>query len=1042
VGASLLIRYFGRDPDEETLPDPAAAVWQRHALSTLLATVPDPAASHMDWAFDYHVDSIRRAHERMGYVLFGYEYPWKLEVSNRLAGRPGAMLFRRVEQGWTELALVYLVGEVTSLGVDRAGLQEALREREILRRGAPCFREPFTLRLLGPTFSGSCPSLKAGMLEHGFEPGTVIEVISGAATSESNKVRLEHGSAELAIRYSTTLHTDETLLGALRSRVLKRLGLVEKEVAVLQESSTEYGQKGFEAAPDESGFLRVPFPMSLQSLRTAYGNKGVTGGDGRLPGRAKMSRIELDLLDAPRPLETPALTSTLSPDSIELLFDEVARALGQRRIRLVLLFATDVRDKLFLARELKRRLPDLQLATTESNVLYLEPELNRYLRGMIVLSTYPLLLRDPRWTPQSGFSEQLMFASEGAEGTFNATLVHIAERMGEETWRWLADYSIPVRAAAPEASGAAPQASVPPVWGTVVGAGAMLPLFVLDKEAISMARALEAPPPDGVPRAEKSPCTRAGEQRTVSVFLSLSTLMVLALLLCLVQVVPGYRTRWPSAFVLLHEGYSLGISLVGLAAILPALTVMAFSLLPWSGSAAAGLALVSLVSLVPLVPWVWRSRRTWGAHSSGRSELACQSSSELLALAFFLAMVVALLFAMIAFAGRLGSLARSGGGALFLHRAAEVEQGVTPLVPVFLVGLLVALWLQWLRNRVRCLADAEAFEETLSLLAPQSVRLQEVVGPLRERLRELFPRPLLCSFLLVLGVLGWWRLESSLERLVDPWLARLFEGVLGVAVLGGMLGACWAGLRLVRLWDAFKKLLHRLEDLVITLSFEELRKVLRVTANLSLWPSWHGTELHSLARVKWGELRRVLRPGALPPEVGEHRRKDMQVVAQALAALVRAVRGRAEGFGCDEESKVPEALCLARQVIALELLMYVEWVLRYFRHLCRFLVLGGLLGLALVGSYPFQPQNEFQWLALALFGLSLAVVVYLILALNRNATLSRLAGTEPGSISLDRALLSNVALFVVVPLTAVIGAKGGVIQDLLGKILPLLVTGF
>jgi uncharacterized membrane protein YeiH len=35
-----------------------------------------------------------------------------------------------------------------------------------------------------------------------------------------------------------------------------------------------------------------------------------------------------------------------------------------------------------------------------------------------------------------------------------------------------------------------------------------------------------------------------------------------------------------------------------------------------------------------------------------------------------------------------------------------------------------------------------------------------------------------------------------------------------------------------------------------------------------------------------------------------------------------------------------------------------------------------------------------------------------------------------------------VALFVVVPLTAVIGAKGGVIQDLLGKILPLLVTGF
>src|SRR5688572_31334887 len=39
------------------------------------------------------------------------------------------------------------------------------------------------------------------------------------------------------------------------------------------------------------------------------------------------------------------------------------------------LFATDVRDKLFLGREIAKRLPDVQLLTTEANLLHVRSEL-------------------------------------------------------------------------------------------------------------------------------------------------------------------------------------------------------------------------------------------------------------------------------------------------------------------------------------------------------------------------------------------------------------------------------------------------------------------------------------------------------------------------------------------------------------------------------------------------------------------------------------------------------------------------------------------
>src|SRR5206468_4837370 len=97
--------------------------WPCNASGTishaLIAVVPDPLDSHLDWAFDAALESIRRAFERAGYVPDRYWLPWRPELDTLpgaaataaalRARAPGVILFRSAEQ--TDLALVYLVGE-------------------------------------------------------------------------------------------------------------------------------------------------------------------------------------------------------------------------------------------------------------------------------------------------------------------------------------------------------------------------------------------------------------------------------------------------------------------------------------------------------------------------------------------------------------------------------------------------------------------------------------------------------------------------------------------------------------------------------------------------------------------------------------------------------------------------------------------------------------------------------------------------------------------------------------------------------------------
>jgi hypothetical protein len=116
--------------------------------------------------------------------------------------------------------------------------------------------------------------------------------------------------------------------------------------------------------------------------------------------------------------------------------------------------ATDVLDKLFLARELHRRLPHLKFYTFESNALYLQPDYQDAMRGMLVFSSYSLT------GDVTGSTTVDLFPSDAASGVYNATLIQLGH---ERLVRYDRGLGIPWNR------------PCPPVWVTVIGAGVVAP---------------------------------------------------------------------------------------------------------------------------------------------------------------------------------------------------------------------------------------------------------------------------------------------------------------------------------------------------------------------------------------------------------------------------------------------------------------------------------------------------------------------------------------------------------------------------------------
>jgi len=1096
VGERLLREHLGQGipPSGPSIP-----------LLLFVASLPDPQGSPLDWAFDAGLDSLRRAFERCGWVLVRHETWQGPAATGGLRGRPGALLFHELEAGKEgtppRLALVYLVGELSTSGIDRPAFAEALRERaeliDCLGARLGLTADPLTssiLRIVGPYFSGTSPSLRAALDVAPRRPGERVEIVSGTATSESNyeiltgeKSEESEKSEEAAesqesnrVFFHTTLHTDATLQSVLANRVLPRLGLDSRYVAILQEQTTAYGaeahrdmEKGDdrrgEAEPLGSqdplkGMLVVPFPMSIGALRQAYQRNGTAvRSETPLPGRAAETVLPLDLEGHRTARETPGPTSALTPPSIDLLLEETTRMLAQNGIRAVLLFATDDRDKLFLGSELRRRLPDLQLITTEGSVLFLWPSLNRWLRGMVVVSTYPMLLRDPSWVPSTKDRQQFLFSNEGAEGIFNAQIYQLRE------------HDLMVDYAGPTPGGP----SRPPVWVTTVGAGTMLPLLAVDAEE-------HGAQPWAAPRIEVTP---EQEDRTSQHgFLGVCLLLALAVWFLLMFLQAALADRLGRSFSARmhrrdgglplpfggqaarihltsisfhHELYVLCHLMALWSFLVPSacllVTLPAKDARQWTATAFSCVAVV--VGLIVLLVRAWRlfQRRPHGLGSTvDFGTVAASPSTEqrllwgmewtLRRLIFVLG--VGYFGGTIWLAWSILSIWYSDAGTypLFLHRAIEVDQGVSLMVPIALIGALLVLWCRWHMRRLSALACNEPAEVAFDPEEGESG--QDSPARIRRRLFRAIPdsRTLLVQvplvFLLVFFCL---RIQRPLDDLVlgSDHVPSPFATLVRIGIPVALASSAWGILRVRALWVALAALLADWRGRIQGLPFAAIKKDLKATVNLGLVPKDSRAQLEIAARAAWGQLEEHELPEPLAKALAEaraagaiERRRDKdQVLEPKLAdALVALEAARQTG------SLDPAVGKKVDRVLAVELLLYIEWVLQFLRAFVLFLVGSILVSLALVWSYPFQPQHLVQLLAFGVFGGAIVLLLWLVASMNRNIDLSRMADTDPG-FTWDQSFVVNLLLFVLAPVLTLLSSQEPAMRQLLEKVIqPLLTT--
>ncbi|HEY1303225.1 MAG TPA: hypothetical protein VGF24_06730 [Vicinamibacterales bacterium] len=434
----------------------------RYDVTFIVATVPDYVDSNAGWFADQSLTAIQAAMSRSAYLLDRFRLiDWTrtdprtdnpVANDSRLHERqPGALIFRDSQKrdGDTSssvdgkrvvhLRVVLLALETPTSGMHRSALRNAIK---FIRAWHTCSGDDKEgLDVLGPTFSGSTLSmaLTLGDPDDRFAGAFKrTRVITGSASADDNLETFQRfaPSAEFHATVQPTLKTLPVMAAFLEG--MNSSWRCGTHVAILRESNTAYGQAADRQALKKSkglspvqGSTRRPddckplaeaevfaFPLHVSQLRS---DSPETTRDTVtvLPSPA----IPLNMRETTPPADQiPALRPQLTSPVVNATVDTILDTIRHERLTAVGIQATDDRDVLFLAREVKRAVPDVQLFLIGAHALYLHQDYIPYLRGTLVASTYPLsLTAQSRATSDPHTREP--FQSWAAEGLFNATLL-------------------------------------------------------------------------------------------------------------------------------------------------------------------------------------------------------------------------------------------------------------------------------------------------------------------------------------------------------------------------------------------------------------------------------------------------------------------------------------------------------------------------------------------------------------------------------------------------------------------------------------------
>lgn len=406
-------------------------------IQFVIATLPDPLRTHMALGFDREIEMIESSAQASGFLFARAWMPWDIsthpesrdftvrraqdQFNDAVESLPGLMIFQRSANGDPQrkpILFVFVVGETPTGGLRIAQFENALAIRDSMLANADPQKMDTTLRILGPTFSGSLLSLAAILKahhQHDQDQFSTTLIRSGTlsschairsfeqSVSQEWPVKGDEGAGRAPadrpqfLNFQFSNEAQEYYLSVfLRSRTHNH-----SRIAILSEDETAFGNQdplaGDDACdssfpPPDSPFVKLYFPRGIAQLRDAYQRdvKSQTQSDaGRIPPQAGLA-LSLNLTGNDGD-SVASYSPAQTPPSEESVLQGIVGTLRQNHARVVVIRGGDTLDVVFLSRYLRQNYPQARLVTISADLLMIHEFYEPQFHGILAVTPYPLL---------------------------------------------------------------------------------------------------------------------------------------------------------------------------------------------------------------------------------------------------------------------------------------------------------------------------------------------------------------------------------------------------------------------------------------------------------------------------------------------------------------------------------------------------------------------------------------------------------------------------------------------------------------------------
>jgi hypothetical protein len=439
-------------------------------LRFVIATLPDPLHTHLALLFDQFAAAIQDAAQDEQYDFDSSWLPWDDEaesytllVDQEIADsrkderekQPGILLFRNAappQEKRDEGLVVFVVGEEATHGIHNGQFQNALVWADALVPDPDERRK--RLAILGPTFSGSLPSLSQLLWDSPeFKGNSPLDVFSGSVSSEAGAKNFQDDHSkdddtktdDRPVVFHSFVRSDEEMLKRFCTYMKWDKPDTEgfdkpgaERFAILSEDETAYGKRGAGKDSDSSAqnstskgdtqppctdrALKLFYPRDISALRGAYQSKSIFGLQAGSQPDSQRS-LPTDLADPAGKVHDSIRSygGNQTPLEQEALLLEIVAALRDLHARYILLRGSNPLDQLFLANFLRRMYPSGRIVILFSDLLFVRERGATGLNGAITLTNYPLFPLARDWTEHANQpAADREFTSDTAEGTYIA----------------------------------------------------------------------------------------------------------------------------------------------------------------------------------------------------------------------------------------------------------------------------------------------------------------------------------------------------------------------------------------------------------------------------------------------------------------------------------------------------------------------------------------------------------------------------------------------------------------------------------------------